>query len=112
MMMCKTRSLESGPDAWYGVNLFTAADSSEEARLEAARLIPRLSLPNDSAPHLYILLEEPEQALSYLEGMYQRHSMNLPEQLHRKLFEPLQDDPRFIELKSKTGLDRPPAATD
>jgi TolB-like protein len=94
------------------VELFLQADTDEVARQEALTMVTDLSLENDFEPSLYLLLGEPERAGVSLEGMYADHNFRLPELLQRKIFEPLYDDPRFIELKRKTGLDRPPAATD
>jgi TolB-like protein/Tfp pilus assembly protein PilF len=94
------------------IALYLEADTDEGKRKRAVEMIPELSLMNDFEATLYLLLGEPDRALDWLEGMYARHAIYLPLQLQRKIFEPLYDDPRFIELKRKTGLDRPPAATD
>ncbi len=94
------------------VSLFIESDGNEEARRQAVAMIPELTLRNDFEPHLYMLLGKPGQVLTWMEGMYDRRNIYLPEQLQRELFAPLNEDPRFVELMRKTGLDRPPAATD
>jgi TolB-like protein len=91
------------------VRLLREADSDEEARIRAVDMIPDLSLMNDFDPTLYLLLGEPDRTMDEFERLYEVRSLYLPELVNRSFFEPLHDDPRFIELRRKMGLDRPTA---
>lgn len=45
-----------------------------------------------------------DQALIYLEAAYAQHDGDLPSMLLRPMFEPLYEEPRFLDLVAKTGL--------
>lgn len=88
--------------------LVARADSDEQARQEAIAAVPDLLLRDDIKATLYLRLGDERRAMDWLETMYGRHSLYLPEILQRKFFTPLHTDPRFRELRRKVGLDRDP----
>lgn len=48
--------------------------------------------------------DQNEEALIYLEAAYAQHDGDLPSMLLRPMFEPLYEDPRFLDLLTKTGV--------
>lgn len=94
------------------VESFLEAPSNEARRQEAVEMVPELSLNLRIDPILYMLLGAPERALDALEEMSVQRDQQLPHSLQMAVMVPLRSNPRFLALKRKTGLDRPPAATD
>ena len=49
-------------------------------------------------------MNQPEDALVYLEAAYAQRDGDLPTMLCKPVFEPLYDEPRFRDLLAKTGV--------
>lgn len=52
----------------------------------------------------FLYVDDKENALKYLEVAYAQRDQDLPSMLLRPLFEPLYEEPRFIDLLDKTGV--------
>jgi TolB-like protein len=94
------------------VELLSDARNDETKRSRALAMIPELNLMLRPRAFVYMWLDDQESALDVLEQMYRARSPQLPWLLQRHIFKPLHSEPRFVELKRKTGLDRPPAAVE
>ena len=49
-------------------------------------------------------MNQDAEALIYLEVAYAQHDGDLPSMLLRPMFEPLYQEPRFLDLVTKTGV--------
>ncbi|MEE9576941.1 MAG: protein kinase, partial [Gemmatimonadota bacterium] len=94
------------------VELLRDARNDETKRSRALAMIPKLNLLFVYRAFLYMQLDDQDSALDVLEQMYRARTFRLPWYLQRHIFKPLHSEPRFGELKRKTGLDRPPAAVE
>ena len=50
---------------------------------------------------------EEEQALIYLEAAFAQRDVDLPTMLYGPMFEPLYDEPRFLDIAARTGVNIP-----
>jgi eukaryotic-like serine/threonine-protein kinase len=87
----------------------TMAEEALEALLERAVQHPNFSY---SVAQAYTALDEPDQALTWMEKAYEHRAFPLPEIAVDPLFDPLREEARFVALLENMGLDSVGASED
>ncbi len=78
-------------------------------RTEAIRILNEVSLQPEVTPYIvaqiHAALGNRQHALEWLDRAYQAHDLNLPSVKEDRTFDSLHQEPRFIELVRKVGLE-------
>jgi len=103
-----TREMGFGPFAEYAIAKVNAVTGHRDDVREQIRLWEERGTGEPADPgalaELYSLLGEKDSAMAWLERAYQQHS---PFLIYLKVapgFDPMRDDPRFIELEKRAGF--------
>jgi TolB-like protein/DNA-binding winged helix-turn-helix (wHTH) protein/Flp pilus assembly protein TadD len=109
------KALSRSPDRSPAVmGLLVRAYAHAGRRREALRMLDELKrrqqtsdVPAAPFVNAYLGLDDNEQALAWLERAYQEQSNILQLIKVHPYFDPLRDDPRFVDLVHRVGLDQP-----
>ena len=105
----KARALSGGSSGVIGVRIRAYAHAGRRA--EALRLLDELKqrerqgyVPAGAFVNAYLGLDDREQALVWLKRAYQEHSNIVLWIKVHPYFDPLRNDPRFVNLVQRVGL--------